>query len=124
MLDHLLPVTSHGWTISETDGGSIALPTVALDVSDRPDVADLARVHATDGVGDVRTLATPHAEGTRLDVVLTSPVRCHFAFVVPDDARELLSTAAAIGQLVLATGDPTTEEATWLSIFIDADAFD
>ncbi len=124
MVVHLLPVTSFGWTLTESDAAERALPTVAVDVTDRPDVADLARVHALDGTGDVRTLATEHRDGIRLDVVLNSPVRCHFAFVVPHTARDILDAAAAVGQLVIATGDPSVHGTTWLAVFIDADAFD
>jgi hypothetical protein len=47
-----LHIISAGTTI-DTDG--VSFPTVVVDTSERPDVRDLARVVATDGVGDLTT---------------------------------------------------------------------
>lgn len=122
VLDALVPVDSVGWTMSEIDGDLVALPSVALDISERPDVADLSRVHAIEGVGDIRTLATRSEGGVRFDVVLTSPVRCHLAFVISTEHEQILEHAAYQQTLVLATGDPTIVGATWLAVNIDGDA--
>ena len=118
----LLPVTTAGWTLSEIDGDIVTLPTVELDVTGRPDVADLARVHAIEGIGDIRTLARRVDDGIRFDVVLTRPVRCTLAFVVGPDRHEMLRSAAAMGSLVLATGDASSVGSTWLSVDLDREA--
>ncbi len=121
--DALIPVVSTGWTMSEIDGELHALPSVALDVAKRPDVEDLARVHATEGIGEIRTLATPAGGGNvRFDVVITSPVQCHLAFIVDDVHQAVLDEAAKQETLVLATGDPSIVGATWLAVNIDGDA--
>ena len=39
-----------GHTLSDEN---VWLPTVTIDVSQAPEVADLARVHAVEGIGDV-----------------------------------------------------------------------
>lgn len=120
----LLSADELGFTI---DGDGQTLPTVALDVSAHPEIADLARVHAVEGVGDVQTT------GRRIDdalfvlgIKLTSPVRAAFAiaFVLPD-AEAFLRQAGEIGQLVIATTDPdraATERPLWLAVDLDSDA--
>ena len=42
---------------------SVWMPTVTIDVSQSPAVADLARVHAVEGIGDVSTHARAQAPG-------------------------------------------------------------
>lgn len=116
----LLPVTTAGWTLSEIDGDLVTLPTVELDVTGRPDVRDLARVHAMEGIGDLRTLARRVDDGIRFDVVLTRPVRCTLAFVVGPEHHQVLESAAASSCLVLATGDASATGSTWLSVDLDA----
>ncbi len=118
----LLPVTTAGWTMAEIDGELATLPTVELDVAGRPDVADLARVHAIEGIGDLRTLARRIPEGIRFDVVLTRPVRCTLAFVVGPEHHAVLTSAAVGGSLVLATGNASAVGSTWLSVDLDRDA--
>lgn len=117
-----LPVQSVGWTMSEIDGQMMSLPSVALDTVGRADVADLARVHAIEGIGDIRTLATPAEGGVRFDIVVVSPVRCHLSFVVSNEHRSILEHAAREESLVLATGDPSTVDETWLAVNIDGPA--
>jgi len=41
------------------------MPTVTIDVSESPAIADLARVHAVEGVGDVSTHAIRQVETLR-----------------------------------------------------------
>lgn len=108
--------------MTESDGELTALPSVALDITGRPDIADLARVHAMDGIGDIRTLATRHSGGVRFDVVVVSPVKCHIAFVVDAEFLPLLADAARRETLVLATGDPAAVDSTWLAVFIEEQA--
>lgn len=118
--DALVPVTSVGWTMTDSDGELTALPSVALDIAGRPDIADLARVHEMDGIGDIRTLATAAGDGgVRFDVVIMSPVKCHIAFVVSADDQPLLHDAAQRETLVLATGDPSVVDATWLAVYVE-----
>jgi len=118
-----LRVLSSGWTMSEIDGEMVSLPSVALDTAGRADVADLARVHAMEGVGDIRTLATPAELGAvRFDVVVVTPVRCHLSFVVSAEHRPILEYAASESLLVLATGDPSVVGETWLAVNIDGPA--
>jgi hypothetical protein len=104
------------------DDGGTAYPTVVLDVADRPDVADLPRVHAVDGVGDISTLLAVVGSSALLTVTLTRPVRTEFtvAFVLPDHA-EVLAHAALSGTLLLATTPPSAEgdHPLWLAIDID-----
>lgn len=104
------------------DERGTAYPTVVLDVAERPDVADLPRVHAIDGVGDISTALAVVGASAMLTVTLTRPVRNEFtiAFVLPDHA-EVLAHAAVSGTLLLATTPPSAEgdHPLWLAIDID-----
>lgn len=99
-----------------------AYPTVVLDVGDRPDVTDLARVHAIEGIGDLTTTLALSHTGLLLTVRLTSPVRASFtiAFAVPDHL-EVLEHAALTGNLLLATTVPSPDgnNPLWLAIDLD-----
>ena len=55
------------------------MPTVTIDVSQSPEVADLARVHAVEGIGDVSTHAIRQDDTVLVGVQLTSPVQATFA---------------------------------------------
>lgn len=120
----LLPVLDMGTTVA-VDGER--LPTVVVDTADHPEVADLARVHAIEGIGDIATeaICVPVGEGHQLllGVRVTIPVRCTFAlgFTLPMH-RPVINDAAATGQLVIATTDPTRaadDQPHWLAITID-----
>lgn len=104
------------------DESGTAYPTVVLDVAERPDVADLPRVHALDGVGDISTALAVAGSSAMLTVTLTRPVRTEFTigFVLPDHA-EVLAHAAVSGTLLLATTPPSAEgdHPLWLAIDID-----
>lgn len=111
------------------DDGSMT-PTVVLDVTGHPDVADLARVHAIEGIGDVRTTgrridgAGPDGSPVfLLGVSLTSPVSAAFAIMFPlPDAEAFLLEAGRGGRLALATTDVDTvgsERPFWLAIDLD-----
>ena len=131
----MFPATGLGFT-NDTDGSW--WPTVVIDVAARPDVADLARVHAVEGIGDIATSAVRldggaasvdpgppggdpgPAGGARetvgddlllLGVKMTSPVLASFAvaFVLPGDS-DFLRSAAERGSLVLATTDTDAAE--------------
>lgn len=114
-----IAVLDAGVTVGD-DG--VAYPTVVLDVAGRPDVADLARVHAIEGIGDVATSAAFTDTGVVLTVRLTRPVRAAFsiAFVLPDHF-EVLVHAALAGSLLLATTAPSPEgdNPLWLAIDLD-----
>ena len=58
---------------------NVWMPTVAIDVSQAPEVADLARVHAVEGIGDVSTHAIRQDDTVVVGVQLTSPVQAMFA---------------------------------------------
>ena len=112
-----------GYTVSD-DGG--ALPTVVIDVSEHPAVADLPRVHAIDGIGDVSTAAVRTGDAVVLGVQLSRPVTAAFAVVF--DLRlhaAFLRDVAAAESLTFATTIPEHAEADrplWLSVDIDQEA--
>lgn len=107
-------------------------PTVVIDVEGHPGIADLARVHAVEGIGDVRTTARRiHRSGTDLfllGVALTRPVRAAFAiaFELPPH-EDFLRTAAAASHLAIAT-TPTEHlddhAPIWLAVDLDTDQFE
>lgn len=105
-------------------------PTVVLDVGAHPEVADLARVHAIDGVGDVRTTgrrvdgAGPDGAAVfLLGVSMTSPVTAAFAVMFPlPEAEPFLLEAGDGGRLAFGTTDVDTvgaERPFWLAIDLD-----
>ena len=104
------------------DVDGTAYPTVVLDVAQRPDIADLPRVHALEGVGDIATRVALVGANALLTVTLTRPVRSEFtvAFVLPDHA-EVLAHAAVSGSLLLATTPPSAagDHPLWLAVDID-----
>jgi len=134
-------VVDVGMTL-DADGGY--WPTAVIEVGPGDEaIADLARVHAVEGIGDIRTeaaaLALPEEQRTEeathlflLAVMITSPVRCTFgiSLVIPAQGR-VLSEAAEHGHLVIATtppdeaneaaADPDGVPPLWLAIDIDAD---
>lgn len=111
-------VVGSGWTV---DGDGALHPTVVLDVADRPDVADLPRVHATEGVGDLTTLLQRDGDDVLLWVRMTSPVRAAFAMRLSlEDHSAVLDAAALANRLVLATSEPNGDRGPlWLSIDLD-----
>lgn len=124
--DSPIDVVDAGITIDE-DG--TAFPTVVIDVTARPDVADLPRVHALEGIGDIRTLVDVTDDELLLTVLLTTPVVARFSIRFSLAAHlEVLAHAAIAGHLLLATTDPTSAanrdavdgpEPVWLAIDID-----
>ena len=102
------------------------IPTVTIDVSQSPEVADLARVHAVEGIGDVSTHAIRQDDTVLVGVQLTSPVHATFAVAFSFSLhQEFLNEVADAGSLVFAT--TSTESAhedrpLWLSVDIDGDA--
>ena len=102
------------------------MPTVTIDVSQSPEVADLARVHAVEGIGNVTTHAIREDDTVLLGVQLTSPVQATFAVAFSYELhRDFLNEVADAGTLVFATTDTETaheERPLWLSVFIDGDA--
>jgi len=102
------------------------LPTVTIDVSQAPEVADLARVHAVEGIGDVSTHAIRQDDAIVVGVQLTSPVQAMFA-VAFSYARhgDFLKEVADAGSLIFATTEVEAaheDRPLWLSVDIDGDA--
>ena len=122
----VLAVLDAGTTI-DADGEH--LPTVVIDASGHPEIADLARVHAVEGIGDIATeaVAVPTGDGVwrfLLAVIISTPVRCSFVleFALPPH-RQVLDEAAAAGHLVIATTPPeraAVDQPLWLAIDLDA----
>ena len=106
--------------------GNTWMPTVTIDASQSPEVADLARVHAVEGIGDVSTHAIRQDDTVVVGVQLTRPVRAVFAVAFSYAAhREFLNEVADAGSLVFATTDTETareDRPLWLSIDIDGNA--
>ena len=102
------------------------MPTVTIDVSQSPEVADLARVHAVEGIGDVSTHAIRQDDAVVLGVQLTSPVRAIFAVAFSyAQHREFLKDVAEAGALIFATTDVENaieDKPLWLSVDIDGSA--
>ena len=122
----VFPVLDAGTTI---DADGERLPTVVIDAGGHPEVADLARVHAVEGIGEIATeaVAVPAGEGAwrfLLAVIISTPVRCSFVleFALPPH-RRVLDEAAAAGHLVIATTPPeraAADQPLWLAIDLDA----
>ena len=124
----ILPVLDTGTTIDATGE---QLPTVVIDASGHPEIVDLARVHAVEGIGDIATEATAVPVGDDggswrffLAVIIRTPVRCAFVleFALPAD-RRLLDEAAGAGHLVIATTPPeraVLDQPLWLAIDLDS----
>ncbi len=102
------------------------MPTVTIDVSQSPAVADLARVHAVEGIGNVSTHAIREYDTVLLGVQVTSPVQATFAVAFSYALhRDFLNEVAEAGSLVFATTDTETaheERPLWLSVNIDGGA--
>ena len=105
---------------------NVWMPTVTIDVSQSPEVADLARVHAIEGIGDVSTHAIRQDDTVLVGVQLTSPVQATFVVAFSYSLhQEFLNEVADAGSLVFAT--TATESAhedrpLWLSVDIDGTA--
>jgi len=102
------------------------MPTVTIDVSKSPEVADLARVHAVEGIGDVSTHAIRQDDAVVVGVQLTSPVQAMFAVAFSYALhQEFLREVADAGSLIFATTDVDTAHENhplWLSVDIDGAA--
>jgi len=105
---------------------NVWMPTVTIDVSKSPEVADLARVHAVEGIGDVSTHAIHQDDAVVVGVQLTSPVQAMFAVAFSYALhQEFLREVADAGSLIFATTDVDTAHENhplWLSVDIDGAA--
>ena len=112
-----------GRTLSDEN---VWLPTVTIDVSHSPEIADLARVHAVEGIGDVSTHALREDDTVVVGVQLTIPVQAMFAVAFSYALhREFLEEVADAGSLIFATTEVEAaheEHPLWLSVDIDGDA--
>ena len=106
--------------------GDVWMPTVTIDASQSPEVADLARVHAVEGIGDVTTHAIRQDDAVVVGVQLTRPVRAIFAVAFSYAVhQEFLNEVADAGSLIFATTDAQTaheDRPLWLSVDIDGNA--
>ena len=104
-------------------GENVWMPTVTIDVLESPEVADLARVHAVEGVGDVSTLALRQDDAFVIGVRLSKPVEAIFAVAFHYELhKDFLREVADAGALVFATTNTEhagEEQPLWLSIDID-----
>ena len=102
------------------------MPTVTIDVSQSPEIADLARVHAVEGIGDVSTHAIRQDDSVVVGVQLTRPVRAVFAVAFSyAQHREFLKDVAEAGALIFATTNvknANEDQPLWLSVDIDGNA--
>ena len=105
---------------------NVWMPTVTIDVSQAPEVADLARVHAVEGIGDVSTHAIREGDAVVIGVQLTSPVQAVFAVAFSYALHgEFLKEVADVGSLIFATTDAETaheDRPLWLSVDIDGES--
>ena len=105
---------------------NIWMPTVTIDVSQAPEVADLARVHAVEGIGDVNTHAIRQDDAIVVGVQLTSPVQAMFAVAFSYALHgDFLKEVAEAGSLIFATTEVEAaheDRPLWLSVDIDGDA--
>ncbi len=125
-------VVDTGTTI-DADGAH--WPTAVIDADGHPEITDLARVHAIEGIGDIATEAAlldldessivpgSAEQLLALAVIIHVPVSQSFvvAFVLPAH-RDVLDAAMREGHLVIATTDPdraTDDRPLWLAIDID-----
>lgn len=121
---------------SSIDDDGTELPTVVIDASGHPEIGDLARVHAVEGIGDVATEAAlvpvnDEARAAGVDQVLvlmvniTVPVRCTFAVALAlPEHHDVVDHALRAGRLVIATTPPeraSVDRPLWLAIDLDAD---
>ena len=128
-------VVDTGTTI---DADGARWPTAVIDADGHPEITDLARVHAVEGIGDIATEAalleldaTSAVPGSAerilaLAVIIAVPVSQSFVvtFALPAQ-RGVLDDAVREGHLVLATTDPDRANADrplWLAIDIDPSA--
>jgi hypothetical protein len=105
---------------------NVWMPTVTIDVSQSPEVADLARVHAVEGIGDVSTHAIRQDDAIVIGVQLTSPVQAMFAVAFSYALhRDFLNEVADAESLIFATidtGSAHEDRPLWLSVDIDGAA--
>lgn len=122
----LFPAAEVGFSI---DADGEIWPTVVIDVEEHPAIADLPRVHAVEGIGDVRTtgrrIERSGDDLFLLGVAITRPVRAAFAIAFTLPAHEgFLRTAASAGHLAIATTPPQDLDdhaPVWLAVNVDAD---
>lgn len=101
-------------------------PTVAIDTSQHPEISDLARVHAIEGVGDLWTEAARTEDVLLLGIRMTRPVDASFVLLFDlSTDRPVLEDAANDGVLVIAHTPPeraTEDRPLWLAVDIDQNA--
>ncbi len=108
------------------DADGVRLPTVVIDTAEAPEISDLARVHAIDGVGDIRTEAVRTGSLIVLGIRMTVPVEATFAIAIDiDQHHDFLADVVSRDGFVIAHTDPeraALERPTWLAVDIDGEA--
>lgn len=108
------------------DADGRRLPTVVIDTSEAPEISDLARVHAIEGIGDIRTEAVRTGSLIVLGIRMTVPVDATFAIAVDlDQHRAFLADVVDRGGFVIAHTDPeraAVEQPIWLAVDIDGES--
>jgi len=101
-------------------------PTVVIDASSSPAVADLARVHAVEGIGDIRTEAVRSDDVLLFGVRLSVPVQATFVIAFGlQRHRGFLTDVVRAQSLVIAHTDPdraAVDQPHWLAVDIDGPA--
>ena len=110
--------------VVDVDGGRT--PTVVIDASSSPAVADLARVHAVEGIGDIRTEAVRSDDVLLLGIRLSVPVQATFVIAFELDRHAgFLADVVQEQSLAIAHTDPTraaVDQPHWLAVDIDGPA--
>ena len=108
------------------DAEGAQTPTVVIDASSSPEVADLARVHAVEGIGDIRTEAVRRGDALLLGVRLSVPVQATFVIAFElHRHRRFLTEVVQAQSLAIAHTDPgraAVEQPHWLAVDIDGPA--
>ena len=82
-------------------------PTVVIDASSSPAIADLARVHAIEGIGDIRTEAVRSDDLLLLGIRLSVPVQATFVIAFELDRHAgFLADVVQEQSLAIAHTDP------------------
>lgn len=90
-------------------------PLLELDAARRPDVADLARIHRSEGAGDTEVtcdgIVTSETVYARVDLALLRPVTCRFSLLF--DVRQHFDWLALVARLLVTTAATLDDAIGW-----------